>query len=168
MKSILRISALALMLFAFTLQAEAQGFGYVDSQTILTELPAFKQAEANLEALQTQLEKKLQASIEQLQKDYQALQQKVDRGELSPVQQQTQVEALQTREQQLGAEQQNMVTQIQDKRQELLEPIYTQLNDAIKAVAAEKGFTFIFDKQVLLFGEESQDVSTDVKAKMEG
>lgn len=156
------------MMVAFTFNADAQQFGYVDSQTILTELPAFKQAEANLAALQTQLEKKLQASIEQLQTDYQALQQRIERGELSPVQQQTEGAKLQAREQELGTEQQGMVTQIQDKRTELLEPIYTKLNDAIKAVAAEKGFTFIFDKQVLLFGEESQDVSADVKSKMEG
>jgi outer membrane protein len=166
-KNILKIGALAIALIAFAFNAQAQQFGYVDSQAILAELPSVKQAEANLEALQAQLQKKLEASIEQLQKDYVALQQKIERGELSPVQQQTETQKFQTRQQELAAEEQGMVQQIQEKRNELLEPIYTGLNDAIKAVAQEKGFTFIFDKQVLLFGEESQDVSADVKSKLD-
>lgn len=165
-KNILKIGAMAIALFAFAFNAQAQQFGYVDSQGILAELPAVKQAEANLEALQAQLQKKLEASIEQLQTDYVTLQQKIERGELSPVQQQTETEKFQVRQQELAAEEQGMVQQIQEKRNELLEPIYTGLNDAIKVVAKEKGFTFIFDKQVLLFGEESQDVSTEVKAKL--
>jgi outer membrane protein len=37
---------------------------------------------------------------------------------------------------------------------------------AIKAVAEEGGYQFIFDQQVLLYGQESADVSTAVKAKL--
>jgi outer membrane protein len=166
MKNILKWGVLTLALVAFASSAQAQQFGYVNAQEILGELPAVKQADANLEALQAQLQKKLQASIEQLQKDYGALQQKIERGELSPVQQQAEVEKLKAREQELSGEEQGMVQQIQDKRKELLEPIYDQLNNAIKAVAKEKGYTFIFDQQVLLYSEESQNVSAEVKAKL--
>lgn len=166
MKNLLKISTLVLVLLACTFSVQAQQFGYVDSQLILSEMPAVKQAESNLEALQQQLQKKLQMGVELLQKDYVALQQKIERGELAPVQQEEQIAAIQAREQQLQAEEQNMVQQIQVKRNELLEPIYTNLNTAIADIAKEKGFTFIFDKQVLLFGEESQDVSADVRAKL--
>lgn len=166
MKNLLKISTLTLVLLASTFSVQAQQFGYVDSQLILSEMPAVKQAESNLEALQQQLQKKLQAGIELLQKDYVALQQKIERGELAPVQQEEQVAGIQAREQKLQAEEQGMVQQIQVKRNELLEPIYTSLNAAIADIAKEKGYTFIFDKQVLLFGEESQDVSADVRAKL--
>lgn len=166
MKNLLKISTLAFVLFVATVSLQAQNFGYVDSQLILSEMPAVKQAESNLEALQQQLQKKLQAGIELLQKDYVALQQKIERGELAPVQQEEQVAGIQAREQKLQAEEQGMVQQIQVKRNELLEPIYTSLNAAIADIAKEKGYTFIFDKQVLLFGEESQDVSADVRAKL--
>lgn len=145
---------------------QAQQFGYVDSQGLLNELPAVKQAESNLEALQQQLQKKLQANFEQLQKDAAALEQKIQRGELAPVQQEEQVAAIQKRQQDLQIEEQGMVQQIQEKRNELLEPIYTSLNTAIADVAKEKGFTFIFDKQILLYGEETQDVTAAVKAKL--
>ena len=85
---------------------------------------------------------------------------------MSPVQQQTEEQALQKRQQELAVEEQGMVQQIQEKRTELLEPIYDGLNSAIKAVAEEQGFTFIFDKQVLLYGEDGMDVSEAVKAKI--
>ena len=58
MKNVFKIGALALAMFAFAFTAQAQQtFGYVDAQAILAELPAVKQAEANLEALQAQLQK---------------------------------------------------------------------------------------------------------------
>lgn len=166
MKNLLKISTLALVLFACTFSLQAQGFGYVDSQLILSEMPAVKQAESNLEALQLQLQKKLQAGVEQLQKDYVALQQRVERGELSPVQQEEEGAKIQARQESLQQEEQGMVQQIQEKRNELLEPIYTNLNTAIADIAKEKGFTFIFDKQILLYGEETQDVSAEVRAKL--
>ena len=100
------------------------------------------------------------------QQDVQSFQQKVERGELSPVQQQTEQSRLEKRQQELAGEEQGMVQQIQDKRTELLEPIYDSLNEAIASVAKENGYTFIFDKQVLLYSEESQDVSEAVKAKI--
>lgn len=168
MKNVLKIGALALAMFAFAFTAQAQQqFAYVDAQSILAELPAVKQADANLEALQAQLQKRLEASIQQFQKDVQAFQQQIERGELAPVAQQTKQAELETRQQELAQEEQGMVQQIQEKRTELLQPIYDSLNAAIKEVAEEQGFTFIFDKQVLLFGEESQDVSEAVKAKIQ-
>ncbi|MEL6837358.1 MAG: OmpH family outer membrane protein [Bacteroidota bacterium] len=167
MKNVMKISALALALFAFAFSAQAQqSFAYVDAQGILAELPVVKQAEANLEAFQAQLEKRLTASIEQFQKDVADFQQKVEQGLLSPIQQQEEQAALEKRQQELATEEQGMVQQIQEKRTELLQPIYDGLNDAIKAVADEQGFTFIFDKGVLLYGEETMDVSEAVKAKI--
>jgi outer membrane protein len=167
MKKLMKIGTLAIALFAFAFTAQAQQqFGYVDAQAILGELPSVKQAEANLEALQAQLEKKLQASIETFQKDVQAFQQKVERGELTRIDQEKQQATLEARQQELAKEEQGMVQQIQDKRSELLEPIYDGLNSAIAEVAKEMGFTFIFDKQVLLYSDESQDVSEAVKAKI--
>ena len=167
MKNVLKIGALALAMFTFAFSAQAQQtFGYVDAQPILAELPAVKQAEANLEALQAQLQKKLEASITQFQGEVQKFQQDVEEGVLSPVQQQNEQTRLETRQQELAGEEQKMVKQIQDKRTELLEPIYDSLNEAIAAVAKENGFTFIFDKQVLLYSDESQDMSEAVKAKI--
>jgi outer membrane protein len=162
----MKMAMLALVLVASTASIQAQKFGFANSQEILGEMPEVKQAEANLEALQQQLQKRLQASIEQLQADYLDIQQKIERGELSPRQQEVEAQTLQERQQKLAGEEQDMVNQIQSKREELLEPIYKRVNDAIAEVAKEKEYTFIFDQAVLLYYEEAMDVSTDVRTKL--
>ncbi|MCR9102595.1 MAG: OmpH family outer membrane protein, partial [bacterium] len=143
-----------------------QKFGYVNSAAILAEMPEVKQADANLEALQKQLQKKGQSMLEQLQQDYGVLQQKVQSGDLSPKQQEEEAQKLQAREQEIAAFEQDMRKQVSDKREELLGPIYEKVNQAIKDVAEENGFQFIFDQNVLLYAEDSQNVNDLVKAKL--
>lgn len=168
MKKILQLSLVALLFVAATAGVSAQKFGYVNSAEILAGLPQMKAAESNLEALQTQLQKQGQQMVTDFQKDARAFQEKVAKGMIAPADQEKEATALQAREQKIVAFEQKMVDDIQKKRASLLEPIYKNVNDAIAAVAKEKGLQFVFDQQVLLFGEESLDVSAEVKAKLGG
>ena len=166
MKKLVNASVLLLLFFSMMGVAQAQKFGYVNSAAILAEMPEVKQADANLEALQKQLQKKGQGMVEKLQQDYAAVRQKVDNGELSPLQQQQESDRLEKAQADIAKFEQDMVKQVQDKREELLQPIYDKVNTAIADVAKENGFQFIFDQGVLLYAEESQDVSTMVRAKL--
>lgn len=166
MKNVLRAASFFIAMCCIVSMGQAQKFGYVNSATILTEMPEVKQAEANLEAMQKQLQKKGQGMVEKLQQDYAVVQQKVERGELSPKQQEEEGKKLQTRQEEIAKFEQDMMKQLQDKRSELLDPIYKKVNDAIKAVATEQGFQFIFDQGVLLYSEETLDVSAMVKTKI--
>ena len=166
MNKILKVGSLIAVLCFAVISLQAQKFGYVNSQAILAEMPEVKQAEANLEALQKQLQKKLQDSMTKLQQDYVTVQQRVERGELSPKQQEEEAKKLQDRQNQLAQEEQNMVQQIQKKRADELNPILEKVNTAIAEVAKENGYQFIFEQGVLLYFEESQDVSDLVKAKL--
>lgn len=166
MKHLLKTGLALLLIFGLTQTISAQKFGYVNSAMILAELPEVKGAEATLEALQQQLQKKGQAMLEKLQADYTAVQQKVERGELSPKQQETEGARLKAAEEELGKFEQAMMEQLENKRNELLKPIYDKVNQAIKDVAKENGFQFIFDQGVLLFAEESQNVGPLVKGKL--
>lgn len=166
MKKFLQIAMMAVLVFAATATASAQKFGYVNSAEILAELPAMKAAESNLEGLQKQLQKKGQAMVQNFEADYRALQEKAQAGELTPKAQQEEATKLEARQKEIGEFEQKMVADLQKKRAELLEPIYKSVNDAIAAVAKEKGYQFIFDQQVLLFGEETADVSAEVKTKL--
>ena len=153
-------------MLAATASVSAQKYGYVNAAEILSELPDMKAAESNLESLQKQLQKKGQNMVQQFETDYVALQEKVNSGTLAPKVQQEEAAKLETRQQEIAKFEQQMVADLQKKRAELLEPIYKQVNDAIKAVAQENGYTFIFDQQTLLYGEESADVSAMVKGKL--
>lgn len=166
MSKILKIGTLILALVAMVTAVQAQKFGYVNSAAILAEMPEVKQADANLEALQKQLQKKGQNMVTALQKDYTAAQEKIAKGLLSPKQQEDEGKKLETRQKEIAKFEQDMVKQIQDKRNELLQPIYDKVNAAIADVAKENGFQFIFDQGVLLYYEASQDVSAMVKAKL--
>ena len=59
-----------------------------------------------------------------------------------------------------------MRKQVTEKREELLGPIYEKVNQAIKDVAKENSYQFIFDQNVLLYAEDSQNVNDLVKAKL--
>lgn len=166
MKTLLKITCLIALITATAGVLQAQKFGYVNSAAILAEMPDVKQADANLEALQKQLQKKGQNMLQQLQQDYTALQQKVQGGDLSPKQQEEEAAKLQQREQEIAKFEQDMRKQVSDKRDELLGPIYEKVNQAIKDVAEENGYQFIFDQNVLLYAEDSQNVNDLVKAKL--
>ena len=166
MKNWIKISSLAIMLIGIATAVQAQKFGYVNSSAILAELPEVKQAESNLEALQKQLQKRGESMVKTLQEDFVELQKQVQAGTLAPKQQSEEEQRLQAEEQKIAKFEQNMRKQIQEKREELLSPIYEKVNNAIKAVAKENDYQFIFDQGVLLYAEDSQNVNDLVKAKL--
>lgn len=166
MKRILKATLIVAILFSLSFNAEAQKFGYVNSGEILQSMPAVKQADANLEALQKQLQKKGQGMLEKLQKDYLATQQKVERGELSPQEQQTEGQKLEKRQAEIATFEQDMMKQLEDKRTGLLKPIYDKINKAIADVAKEGGYQMIFEQGVLLYQDPSFDISSKVRAKL--
>lgn len=166
MKRIVKISFLLLVACGIASSAQAQKFGYVNSAAILAEMPEVKQLEANLDALQKQLQKKGQNMVQQLQQDYQAIQQKVANGELSPKMQEEEAKKLEDRQAEIAKFEQDMVKQLQEKRDKELQPILEKVNQAIADVAKENGLQFIFDEGVILFADESQDVGPLVKTKL--
>lgn len=166
MKKYFQIAFVAVLLLAASATATAQKFGYVNSAEILSAMPAMKAAESNLEGLQKQLQKKGQGMVENFQTDLAALQKEAQAGNLTPKQQEEESAKLEARQQEIAKFEQDMMSDLQEKRAELLKPIYDSINEAIEAVAKEGGYQFIFDQQVLLYGEEAADVSALVKAKL--
>ena len=55
---------------------------------------------------------------------------------------------------------------LEAKQNELLAPIYKEVYDAIKAVAKEKGYTHVFNKEAFLVAPDGDDMITAVAAKL--
>lgn len=146
----------------------AQKFAHCNSRAILLEMPEMAQATSELEVLAKQLQKQGEDMVAKLQAEYTELQEKVNQGLLSKIQQEQEGAKIQEKQQQLGLFEQEMGLKIQKKEAELLEPILVKLNGAIEAVATENQYQFIFDQgtQMLLFAEQSTDVNSMVKAKL--
>jgi len=163
------IGALLLTCLTFmSTTVNAQKFGYLNSQALLAEMSEVEQAKANLEVLSKQLRKKGEAMVADLQAKYGAIQKQYESGSLAPKAQEAEVAKLKQQEQDIAKFEQDMMQQLQKKETDLLQPILDKVNEAIKQVAEEDGYQFIFDAstQVLLYADENSDVSAKVRTKL--
>lgn len=171
MKQITKLFILVLMMAATAFNADAQKFGYLNSAEILSGMTEVKQADSSMEALQKQLQKKGQQMVQGYQTKLQDLQKKEQAGELSPKQIEDEAAKLRTEEEKISKFQQDMEKQIVEKRNTLLQPIFDRVNGAIKDVAKENGYSYIFDRNAaqgstILYADETQDVTALVKTKL--
>jgi outer membrane protein len=156
------------ILFVGTMSIDAQKVGYLNSEEILALLPEVKQANSDIEVMKAMFTKKGQDMVKDLQAKYQVLQQKQAGGELSPVELDKQGAALKAEEAKLQEFDQSSQQKIYAKSEELLQPIQDKVNKAIKDVAKENGYLYIFDYSlgVVLYADPETDVSKLVKAKL--
>lgn len=161
---------------AFLMMALLFSFSFMNAQhahmnlgNLLESLPEVKTANTQLEALQKSLATKGQTMMDNYQKKATDIQSRYQKGELSEVQARQETEKLQLVEQKISAFDQDATMQIQKKRQELMQPILIKVDQAIQAIAKEKGYKMIFDTSIynaLLFAKESDDITELVKAKI--
>lgn len=171
MKRITKLFTLVLLIAATAFTAQAQKFGYLNSAEILSGMTEVKQADSSMEALQKQLQKKGQQMVQAYQTKLQALQKKEQDGLLSPKQIEDEATSLRAEEEKIGKFQQDMEKQILEKRNTLLQPIFDKVTAAIKDVAKENGYSYIFDRNAaqgstILYADETQDVTAMVKSKL--
>lgn len=159
---------LAFAFFIVSFGSYAQKIGYVNSQEILATLPEIKQANSDIDVMKTMFQKKGEEMVKELQTKYQTLQQKQTSGELAPVEIEKQAAALKQEEAALGQFEQTSQQTIVTKSEELLKPIQDKVNKAIKDVAAENGFLYLFDSGmgVVLYADPASDATKLVKAKL--
>ncbi len=146
----------------------SQKFGYINSVAVLAQLEEVKQADSDLKAFQTQLTKKGQEMVKELQDKAAELERKKEQGTVSPKDYQTQAAKLQEEEAAIGKYEQEVYEKIAQKREMLYKPILERVNTAMQDVAKENAYLIVFDSstQILLYGDESLDVTPLVKAKL--
>jgi outer membrane protein len=159
---------LSLLFIAFATVSQAQKFGYINSQAILELMPEFKTANSDLDVLKAQLEKKGKDMVQTLQMKYQDLQKKQESGTVAPVELQKQAEELKAEEGKLGEFEQTSQEMIYKKTEELLKPLQEKFNLAVKAVASEGGYSYIFDSGagMILYADTTSDCTEQLKAKL--
>ena len=161
------VLSLALVLATAT-ATFAQKIGYCNSFALLADLPEVKQAESDLGAFQTQLQKKGQEMVKTLQEKAAEFQRKQEQGLIAPKDAADQEAKLKADEQKINEFAQTMESDIAKKREELYKPILDRVNTAMTAVAKEGGYFMVFDNssQILLYADETLDVTKAVQAKL--
>lgn len=163
-----QISILITLLFCVAMSASAQKFGYLNSTSLLAELPEVKEADNLLKAFQTQYQNQGQQMVKNLQDQAADLQRRKEKGLISPKQEEESNQKLQEEETKIREYEQKMYNDIAKKREELYNPILQKVDSAMKAVATENNFVYVFDnsQNILLYVDPSLDVTALVKAKL--
>lgn len=124
----------------------AQGYMFVNSETVFRSIPAYNQAIQQLDDLGAQYQRNVEsafAAIEEMYNNYQA-----QRPYLSESARATREENIITREREATRYQEDIFGpngQLMQKRIELLKPIQDRVFSTINAYAERNGFTMVID-----------------------
>ena len=142
MKKFLKLT-LTLMLVFSASSLFAQKFGRVDLAAIVTAMPEYKEAETNLQAYGQDL----QDQLEQIQVEFnnRILEYEKNVATYSDSVRQLKERELTELQQRFQDFQQVAQQDMQKKEAELITPVYTKANDAVKAVSTRGGYIAVFN-----------------------
>jgi outer membrane protein len=169
MKRLIGLVALV-MILAFGQNAAAQNFkfGHINSDELFSIMPERDTIISQMEALRTELQNTLEIMQVEYNNKLNDYTNQVDK--LSDLVRQTKEEELVGLQQRITNFQQNADQQLQNKQMELMQPVIQKAEKAIKDVAREEGFTYIFDLSrgpIIYFDEtKSKNILDKVKAKL--
>ena len=127
--------------------ARAQKFGYVDSEFIMSKMPAYAQAQQELNTLSQGWQKDIETQKQDLDKMYRTYQ--AEEVLLTEPQKKKRQEDIVKKEQDVRAYQNRIFGyegQLFKKRQELTRPVQDQVFEAVEKVAKQKQLGIVFDK----------------------
>src|SRR5207249_2878763 len=151
---------------SFSAHAQTLKFGHINSADLLELMPEVKVADSALAKYQKSLEDLNASMVQEYQTktaDYQK-----NGTALSEVAKQVKEQELSDLEGRIQTFQGSAQDKLSAKKQELYSPILKKAEDAIKAVAKEKGFSYVFDTSVgaVIYSQDSDDIMGLVKTKL--
>jgi outer membrane protein len=154
-------------LLACTVSAFAQlKFGHIDSGELIQMLPQTKQADSTLKRFAESLDSQLKAMTAEYQGKLQSYQSKADT--MPDAIRMTKEKELTDLGQRIQDFQQTAQESIQRKKEEIYGPILKRAEDAIKEIAKEKSYSYIFDTSLgsVIFAQDSDNIMPLVKEKL--
>jgi len=125
MKKLLIVTSIVLI---SALTASAQKYAYVDSDYILSNIPEYKSAQAQVDNLSVQWQKEIEVKYSEIDKLYKAFITK-------------EKEAKELQKSKFGVD-----GELFKKRQDLVKPIQDKVYNAIKDMAVKSTYAVVFDK----------------------
>jgi outer membrane protein len=160
MKKLLFATALV---FGFS-GAFAQKQGYINVNDVISIMPEAAAADNEINAFQQGLSQQGEAMLKQLNDMDSVF--TADSLKYSPSLKEIKRKDMISLYQKFTALQQSAKQQVQQKQNQLLEPIQAKAVDAIKAVATENKYTYVFDTQSLIIAPPGDNLFPLVKAKL--
>lgn len=162
------ILLLALLLVGISSQAQTKT-GTIDAEYILSLMPEISQVETNLQEYNKQLQEELQQTIkkyEDLVTEYQA--NAATYSEEEKAKKESEIIAL---ENEIKNFRQKASVLIQMRRNELTQPLYQKIDEAMQTVIREQNYTHIFNLSGaggnnIAFADPNFDITAAVMAKL--
>lgn len=154
------------LLFALPLSLSAQSkFGHVNIYAVRDMMPAVEKANKKLDTVAQQYN----TTMQELAKEYEKLVTDYKSGKwTTPEMLRLKETEIQQLEERIMAFKESANQGLQKKTEELMGPINKQIKDAIKAVAKEGNYAYIFDSGAdsMLYANDADDVTALVKKKL--
>ena len=150
--------------------AQAQRFALIDMEYILKHIPAYEQANRQMESLSQQYQKEIEAKGQEAKSLYEAYQQSA--STLSDSQRAEKENAIVAKEKEaadLRARYFGPEGEMAKKQKELITPIQDAIYNAVKTVATQQGYDVVFDRasdQSMIFASPRIDISNEILSKL--
>ena len=160
----------ALLTITCMVTATAQKFALVDMEYISRQIPAFQQANQQMEALSKEWQSEIDAKSDEAKQLYEEYQRTADK--LTAAQRTAKEEAVVAKEKETAELRQKYFGpqgEMMKKQKELLGPLQDNIYNAIKAIATEKGYDAVIDRasaQSMIFASPRIDISNEVLSRL--
>ncbi|MDR0961358.1 MAG: OmpH family outer membrane protein [Mediterranea sp.] len=161
---------LTILLFAVGATAQAQRFALIDMEYILQNIPAYEEANTQLD----EASKQWQAAVDKVNGEAKSLYEtyQTKASTLTDAQRKKQEEAIIAKEKEAANLRQQYFGndgEMYKKQQELMQPIQDQIYEAVKEIAEQKGYSAVIDRasaMSLIFASPDIDISDEVLARL--
>lgn len=157
-----------LLLLVAPMSLFAQKFAHFKSMDIIPVMPEYAKAQTDIQALQKQYEDEIKRASDEFSKKFAEYQQE-QKTLPQNIQERRQKELQEMQEKGIQF-QQEAQQQLQKAYTDMMDPIYKKLEDAVKAIGAAGGYTYVFDlnRTDIPYIDEnvSKDVTNDIKTKL--
>jgi len=162
-----KITLLTALFGTFISASYAQNkFGYINSRELLEVMPEVKKADSSLQIYA----KSFQDQLESMSKEYESKVKDFQANEktMNEAVKEVKVKEVQQLQERMEALQQSAQEKTSKKREEMYKPILEKADKAIKDVAKENKYDYIFDASggAILFAKDSDNVLSLVKTKL--
>ena len=154
------------LLLSLGAMAQAPKFGYINSAELLESMPEIKKANADLEAYAKSFQDQLQSKGKEYETKMQAYQ--ATSKTMTEAVKEVKEKEIMDLQNRIESFNQSAQEKVGKKKEELYKPILEKADKAIKDVAKEKGYDYVFDSasNFILYAKETDNVLNLVKAKL--
>jgi outer membrane protein len=166
MKKLVMFLAITIFTGSVVIAQTSPKIGWITSAELLQAMPEKAKADSDI----AKYAKSFQDQIDIMMKEYQTKGQAYQATEktMTDVIKEVKMKEIQDLQNRIEGLQQSAQEKLQQKKQDVYQPILDKADKAIQAVAKEKNYDYIFDKSggMLLFGKDGDNILPLVKAKL--